>query len=157
MYIGVVMRKNNGFSLIELIIVVAIIGLITAFAVPAYQSHALKTKRAEAKAALVKLMLQEEQFYTQNNTYIVFSRSSTNAAEQKFTWYSGVTAAVSNYEITGTACTADVIRSCVLLTATPGTANVNRSYSDPVCGNLTLTSTGVKGFTGTQGTRDLCW
>ncbi|MBC3933625.1 type IV pilin protein [Undibacterium curvum] len=151
------MKKNNGFSLIELVIVVAILGLITAFAVPAYQSHALKTKRAEAKTALVKLMLQEEQFYTQNNSYIVFSQSSTDAAEKKFTWFSGATAPVSNYEIKATACTGDVIQSCVLLTAMPGTINVNKAFSDAVCGNLTLTSTGVKGFTGSQGTKDLCW
>ncbi|MBR7780363.1 type IV pilin protein [Undibacterium rugosum] len=151
------MKRNNGFSLIELLIVVAIIGMITAFGVPAYQSHTLKTKRAEAKTALVKLMLQEEQFYTQNNTYTVFSQASTDVTEKKFTWYSGATAAASNYEIKGEACTGDVIQNCVLLTASPGTTNVNTNYSDPVCGSLTLTSTGVKGFTGSSGTKDLCW
>ncbi len=151
------MKKNTGFSLIELMIVLAIFGVITAFAVPAYQSHVLKTKRAEAKTALVKLMLQEEQFYTQNSTYIVFSKSSTDVVEKKFTWFSGETALTSNYEIKGTACTGDVIQSCVLLTAEPGTKNVNQFYKDPVCGSFTLTSTGVKGFTGSSGTKELCW
>lgn len=151
------MKKNAGFSLMELIIVVAIIGLITAFGVPAYQSQVLKTKRAEAKTALVKLMLREEQFYTQNNTYIVFSKSSTDEAEKKFNWFSGETAPISYYEIKGTACTGDVIQSCVLLTAEPGTKNVNQFYSDPICGSFTLTSTGIKGFTSSSGTKELCW
>jgi hypothetical protein len=39
------------------------------------------------------------------------------------------------------------------LTATPGTTNVDGKFKDTVCGNLTLTSTGIKGFTGTNGTK----
>ncbi|WP_428718792.1 type IV pilin protein [Undibacterium curvum] len=150
------MKKNTGFSLIELIIVVAIIGIITAFALPAYKSHTKKAQRAEGKVALTKLMLQEELFYTQNNTYIIFSQSSTDAAEKKFTWFSGTSAATSFYEIKATACTGDVIQNCVLLTAMPGTAYVNQSYRDE-CGNFTLTSTGIKGFTGSSGTKEVCW
>jgi type IV pilus assembly protein PilE len=116
-----------------------------------------KAKRSEGKSALMKLMQQEERFYTQNNSYIVFSQASSDANEIKFNWFSGDSAKKSAYEIKATACTGDTIQNCVLLTATPGTTNVDGNFKDPVCGNLTITSTGIKGFTGTNGTKEECW
>ncbi|WP_423707695.1 type IV pilin protein [Undibacterium sp. WLX3042] len=150
-------NKKAGFTLIELMTVIAIMGILSAIAYASYSSAMTKAKRSEGKSALMKLMQQEERFYTQNNSYIVFSQASTDANETKFNWFSGDSAKKSAYEIKATACTGDTIQNCVLLTATPGTTNVDGKFKDTVCGNLTLTSTGVKGFTSTTGTKEECW
>ena len=47
--------KKSGFTLVELIIVVAILGIIAAFAIPAYKSYVQKTKRAEVQAELAEV------------------------------------------------------------------------------------------------------
>lgn len=145
--------SRRGFSLIELMIAVAIIGIIAGVAYPSYQNSVRKAKRAEGRAALMRLMQQEEQFYSQKSTYSVFSSTSTNADEMTFKWYSGDNAASSAYEISAAACTGDTLANCVLLTARPGTANVDSNYTDSECGNLTLSSTGEKG----PSTPTTCW
>ncbi len=145
---------NAGFTLIEVMVVCAIVGILAGVAYPSYQNSIRKTKRAEGRAALMQLMQQQERFYSQHNAYIVFSSSSTDPNEKRFKWYSGDSAAGSAYEIEGTACTGETIEDCVLLTATPGTSKVNGSFRDPGCGKLMLTSTGLKS---SSGTATDCW
>jgi type IV pilus assembly protein PilE len=103
---------------------------------------------------LMQLMQQEERYYSQSSRYIAFSSGSTEANEKKFKWYSGDSAAASSYEISAEACSDDLIQNCVMLTAKPGTDKVNKSYKDPLCGNLSLTSTGIKKASGTA---THCW
>lgn len=59
----------NGFTLIELMIVVAIIGIIASIAVPSYQSHMRETRRSDAHNALLQLAGLQERYYLQNNSY----------------------------------------------------------------------------------------
>ncbi|MEG2268690.1 MAG: prepilin-type N-terminal cleavage/methylation domain-containing protein, partial [Acinetobacter sp.] len=54
--------KKSGFTLVELIIVVAILGIIAAFAIPAYKSYVQKTKRAEVQAELAEVAGQLQRF-----------------------------------------------------------------------------------------------
>lgn len=142
---------QRGFTLIELMIVVAIVAILAAVGYPSYQDSIVKTKRAEGRAALMEIMQQQERFYTQNNAYFPFDSTT---ADNKFKWYSGDGATGSSYEIKAAACTGDDIANCVMLTAMPGTAKVNAGYKDPKCGDLTLTSTGVKAASGTATN---CW
>jgi type IV pilus assembly protein PilE len=149
-------KKTNGFTLIEIMVVVVIVGILASVAFSSYSGGIIKAKRSEGKTALLKLMQQEEQFYTQNNSYIAFSKASVDANEMRFRWYSGESAATSSYEIKATACTGDTIQNCVLLTASPGTGNVNSNFKDTSCGDLTLTSTGVKDVS-VVGAKSKCW
>ncbi len=144
------MTSKRGFTLIELMIVVAIIAILGAVVYPSYQSAVLKTKRAEGRTALMQLMQHQERYYSQNNTYAAFDK----ATPKNFKWYSGESAASSSYEMSGAACANEDIANCIQLTAKPGTANVNRGFSDAKCGSLQLTSTGAKSVTGSATD---CW
>ncbi len=64
------MRKSmRGMTLTELMIVVVIVGILTAIAYPSYRQYAARAKRNEAKAALLQVATNQERFYLQNNIY----------------------------------------------------------------------------------------
>ena len=62
-------RYRNGFTLIELMIVVAIVAILAAIAIPQYRKYVQKSNRATAKSALLDLSRREETYYSTNNTY----------------------------------------------------------------------------------------
>ncbi len=61
--------KQTGFTLIEVMITVAIVGVLAAIAYPSYQSHVVKTRRAAAKSCLMELAQWMERYYTTNMSY----------------------------------------------------------------------------------------
>jgi prepilin-type N-terminal cleavage/methylation domain-containing protein len=63
------MEKSNGFSLIELIIVITIIGMLAAIAIPSYVGQQTRAARTEAFKNLESLRLLEEQFFAENAQY----------------------------------------------------------------------------------------
>jgi type IV pilus assembly protein PilE len=141
-----ILRKAElAFTLIELVVAVAIAAILAAIAFPSYQESVRKAKRAEGRAALMELMHQEERYFSQNNTYVAFSAASSAEQEKQFRWYSASTPQTSAYEMKAEACPGDTVRVCVLLTAMPGTGKVDGNFKDPVCGQLTLDSTGAIG------------
>lgn len=148
---------SRGFTLVDLMIVVAIIALLSVIAFPSYQEALRKVRRAEARAALLQLMQEQERYYSQKGLYMPFVFNDPSTEGQKFKAYSGVSASSSAYEISGIKCSGETAtRSCLTLVATPGTSNVNKNYSDPVCGKLTLSTNGTKA-TDPVTTAGICW
>lgn len=147
-----------GFSLIELLAALAIASLLLALAMPAYHGHVVRAKRVQGQAALLRLMQQQERYYTQNNRYLAFSSASPASQAQQFPWWSGEgpvsSAASSAYEIEALACAESTLAQCVLLRALPGTAKVDARFHDVECGVLSLSSTGQRG---SSGPGSHCW
>ena len=122
-----------GFTLIELMIVIAIIGIISAIAYPSYNSYMTKSRRADAKVSLTKMADAQERWYLQNSTY------TTDVAN-----VGGATSPDGNYTMAITS--ADVNGYVMTATATANQANDTR------CAVFTLSSTGAKTATNTT-----CW
>lgn len=62
-------RRTAGFTLIELMIVVAIVGILAAIAYPSYQEHVRKSRRVDAKSAVLDLAARQERYFSVNNKY----------------------------------------------------------------------------------------
>jgi type IV pilus assembly protein PilE len=146
--------SQRGFTLIETLTVLVIMLILASMVYPGYARFVVKARRAEAQAALLELMQKQERYFTQHNRYLAFSAISSDEDAKRFKWYSGTRAASSGYELRGEACPADKIEYCILLTALPGTAMVDRNFKDPECGALTLSSRGERRAEG-QAAR--CW
>jgi len=63
------MKKRKGFTLIELMIVVAIIGVVSAIAFPSYNAYMIQSRRGDAMRSLARIADLQERYYLQNNTY----------------------------------------------------------------------------------------
>lgn len=72
-------HKQSGFTLMELIVVIALLGILAAIAIPVYNNYTIKAKLTEAHANIAALKLAEEEYYLQNNTY--FYGNTTNDVE----------------------------------------------------------------------------
>lgn len=129
--------KQQGFTLIEVMIVVMILGIISAIALPSYQEHVRRANRSEGMAFLQDVAARQERYFAQNNTYV------TDIANVGKLGLSGTTSETGKYSLTIAA------TNNYTLTATPA------SFSDPKCGNLTLNALGTK--TASAGSVNDCW
>jgi type IV pilus assembly protein PilE len=130
-------KQRNGFTLVELLIVVAIVAILASIAYPSYQSHVSRTRYADAKVKLLEIMNQQRRYFTNNNTYtnnLVTELEYLDAGNGQDVLTDG-----GFYTITAGACAAPVntLVQCVVLTAT---ANFGGSL-----GVLTYDSRNIKG------------
>lgn len=141
------MKKTKGFTLIELMIVVAIIGILAAIAYPSYQDSVRKSRRGDCAGALAGLANAMERYFTINNTYV--GATLGTAAGDIYTNQCPVDGGTATYNLSISAAAA----TTYIIQAAPTGAQ-----SGDTCGSLTLTNTGVKGVTGATGkTWQDCW
>ncbi len=130
-------KHAKGFTLIELMIVVAVVAILATIAMPSYQEHVRKSRRAQAKADLVELAQQLERHHTVQNSYagltLPFTQSPRDGTSRYTLSYVGTPAA-------GT----------FTIQAVPG-----EGQSSDKCGTLTLDQAGRK--TSSASTVAECW
>ena len=143
-------RHAAAFTLIELMIAVAIIGILVKLAYPAYTQSVLKSHRAEAKSALLDLASREERYFSTTNTFTASAPQLGYAAGSS--WPLTVQAGSSSYYTLSV--TLDSTVSAPNFTAT-ATA-VNSQVKDTKCMNFTLTQAGVQTVSGTDSAAN-CW
>lgn len=131
----------DGFTLLELMIVVAIVAILATIAYPSYREQVMKSRRADAKAALYNWAQALERCYTQYGAYDDDNCSAIDAGD-----FVARDSENRLYQITGAV---DV--STFTLTATPS----GPQLGDTKCAKLTLNQTDMKGATGTAPAE--CW
>jgi len=80
-------NRQRGFTLIELMVVVAIVGILAAIAYPSYKQHVLKTHRRAAQACLLELAQWMERYYTNRMTYAGATLPNTTCRNDLATRY----------------------------------------------------------------------
>lgn len=128
--------KQSGMTLIELMIVVAIMGILASIAYPSYSDYVLRTHRAEAMNELTRLANLQEQFFADNRSYAA-NLTTLGLASNTFTTESG------RFQIAVSANTARTFT----LTATAVGVQVKDS-----CSTFTINQSGQRGATNTD-----CW
>ena len=131
---------SRGFTLLELMIVVAIVGILAGVAYPSYIGYVKRAQRTEARTVLMDASQFMQRFYAANNRYdtavlpAALTRAPTNGAQR--------------YTIR---IAAGVTRTAFTLEAVPmGTMSTDK------CGRITLNQAGVRGRSGTE-TLEKCW
>ena len=137
---------GRGFTLIEMVAVLAIFSLIMVIAIPSYVESVRKCQRTDATAALRDLANRLERYYSDNNTYATATIASG-----------------ASTDVLPTAVTREGFYSLSITSqsATTWTIQATRVATGPVandtrCGDFTLTSTDIRGVTGTQPWSS-CW
>ena len=143
------MPGNSGFTLIELMIVVAIVAILLAVGIPGYQQQVLKTKRSIGRGELLEVAARQEQYFVNNKQYATnltnLGYPTNGYGIDDDTNAVALGAGLYNIRLASGAST-----TAFTLEATP-TGGQTR---DTRCGKLTLSSTGVKGAEGSVST---CW
>ncbi len=133
-------RISKGFTLIEVMIVVAIIGILAAIAYPSYDEYVKRGNRVEGQAFLNDAAARQERYYAQNYKYAdsiakLYGTSGTTRSSEtdKYTLSMAVVAGDAGYTLTA-----------------------SQQFNDSKCGNLTLNAAGARGASGSEGV-EYCW
>lgn len=144
--------RQRGFTLIEMVVTMAIIALLTAMAIPSYTAYIMRSNRSEARGQLLEIATWMERWRTERGRYdnpasvgnppptppfpIAYTQSPPPPSAAKYNIVVATPTAVG-YTITATA---------------------TGMMTGDICTTLTITETGLRGFTtGGGGTQDICW
>lgn len=133
-------RRVRGFTLIELMITVAIVAILASIALPAYNDSVRKSRRAQAKADLVEYAQLAERHYTVNGSYATFALPTTSSPREP--------GATARYTL--------ALDPAPTATAFTITATALTDQTNDRCGDLSLNQAGVKTRSTGVPLRD-CW
>ena len=156
------MMTEAGFSLIELLIVIAIIGVLTAFAYPSYQEYIMRAHRSDGQTALLDLACRMEQFYAEFHTYetaTIATGSAKDVLSQPRSIGHGYLLSIVNATPNTYQNTLLTHPNTYQLQATP---TGQQGKNDRKCQSLTVNHLGIKGIApgplgAPLGTNDECW
>lgn len=127
-------KQQQGFTLIEVMVVVVIIGILASIAYPSYQEYVRRANRAEGQAFLQDIAARQERYFSQNNKYITTVNDIASLGAQS-------SSETGKYELT-------------ISDADNYTLTADPNFTDDRCGKLTLNAVGIKGADGTVSD---CW
>lgn len=136
----------RGFTLMEVMIVLAILGILASVVLPAYQDSIRKGRRSDAIAALLDAANRQEQHMLDRSTYSEDMEDLGYGADPALS-------PEGHYEVDAAACGGGSIAVCYVLTASPATGSPQNA--DAACASLSLDSRGQRTATGTAA--DTCW
>src|SRR5262245_53423367 len=139
---GTPRRHMAGMTLLELMAVVVVIGVLGMIAIPSYRQYSMRAHRVDAKAALLRLQVNQERWYLQNRTYfgdpvqLGFAGSNSERGAYALT--------IENANATG-----------YTARARPRAGGAFDQRSDAKCTEFSITAQGVRDATGTDAAN--CW
>ena len=143
--------KKNGFTLIELMIVVAIVAIITAVALPSYQNSVAKSRRAEARGQLLEAAQFMQRFYSNNDRYNQDRAGTAVAIPAELAYVpKGAASSAATYSLSFTATPTISAFSIQAVPRATGPMNSDK------CGTLILDNAGRRSVTGVITVTD-CW
>ena len=131
--------KKNGFSLIELMIAVTIVGILAAIAIPSYSAYVRRANRSDATRTISFLSQALERCYSQTFTYVGCAQAPAGTAPSAQNYYNVTVAILS--------------ASTFTISAVPLT---NPQLGDAQCTSFTVDQTGAQAMTGTADIKT-CW
>ncbi len=145
-------RRNAGFSLIELMIVVVIVAILASFAYPSYLQQVRKSKRSDAKVGLQQLAQRQETYYTRNYSYAsTLAQLGYSVSDDK------IDSPEREYElsisgVTPGGCQGTAANACSGFTLQAGPRSGGSQAGDTGCSRFNLDHMGRKTASGTD-----CW
>ena len=148
--------KAHGFTLIELMIVVAIIGVLAAIAYPSYTSSVQKSKRTGAKIAIMEVAQAQERYFSMNMKY-AYDLATLNSGAVSSGNADDYTVTVSGLKSNSTACVSG--ETCVTYTVKAVPKTTSPQANDNSCQEFTLTHTGIQAAKDNNNadTSGTCW
>lgn len=124
------MKENKGFTLIEVMITVVIIGILASVAYPSYTQYVIKSARSEGVAAVMRVANLQEQYYLDHRTYTT-DMTKLGLDKSPFITEHG------HYRVSSS--------GTITTTVTATAVGIQASRDETVCPTITLTSDGIKG------------
>jgi len=145
------MNRQNGVTLLELLIVVAIIALISTFAYPSYTQYVVNSKRTAATSALLRVADRQQQFFMDNKAYANDLTALGFGANPYVITDDGSPSTVGDTRSVYSISFSNVAATTYTITAAPLHGQLSR---DTKCGSLTLDQAGTRGSSTGD---DDCW